>query len=49
MEKTHLGRAFKNMVALASMVGYNYDELFNAFEVLKSSLLESKKREEELF
>lgn len=49
MEKTHLGRALKSMVTLASKLGYNYDELFEAFDLLKNSLLGNKQREEELY
>jgi hypothetical protein len=42
MEKSHLGRALKNMITLASKLGYNYDDLFDAIDALKASLLSGK-------
>lgn len=38
LEKSHLGRALKNMVTIATKLGYNYDDLYNAFDALKNSL-----------
>jgi len=35
LQKTHLGRALKNMVTLASKLGYNFDDLHEAFDALK--------------
>jgi len=32
LEKTHLGRALKNMVHLASKLGYDYSDLDAAFD-----------------
>lgn len=42
LEKSHLGRALKNMVTLATKLGYNYDDLTAAFDALKGNLLAKK-------
>lgn len=40
LEKSHLGRALKNMISISSRLGYNYEDLFDAFDALKNNLLE---------
>lgn len=49
LEKSHLGRALKNMVTIATKLGYNYDDLYEAFSALKNSLLTRLDAENELF
>jgi len=49
LEKSHLGRALKNMVTIATKLGYNYDDLYNAFDALKNSLSNMLANEEDLF
>lgn len=49
LEKSNLGRALKNMVTIASKLGYNYDDLYDAFSALKNSLLTRLDYENELF
>jgi hypothetical protein len=49
MEKSHLGRAMKNMVTLASKLNYSYDDLELAFNRLSASLLDRKESENNLY
>lgn len=47
LEKSNLGRALKNMVTLATKLGYNLQNLYDAFGALKNSLLVRKQNEED--
>lgn len=49
LEKSHFGRALKGMVTIASKLGYDYDDLFDAFGALKAQLLQKLDDENELF
>lgn len=49
LEKSHFGRALKGMVTIASKLGYDYDDLFDAFAALKAQLLQRLDNENELF
>lgn len=49
LERSHLGRALKGMVTIATKLGYNYDDLFEAFNALKNSLLSKLDAENDLW
>lgn len=39
----------KNMVTIATKLGYNYDDLYAAFGALRGNLANSQNNEEDLF
>jgi len=45
MEQSHMGRAMKNMVTLATKLNYSLDDLEVAFNNLSSQLLGRKETE----
>ncbi|KAL4505931.1 hypothetical protein ABPG72_013692 [Tetrahymena utriculariae] len=49
LEKSHLGRALKGMVTIATKLGYDYQDLYDAFAALKNQLLNSLDNENSLF
>ncbi|EGR34307.1 hypothetical protein IMG5_016980 [Ichthyophthirius multifiliis] len=49
LQKSSLGRALINMIALGTSVKYEYSDLFNALEELRSALVEAKELEDESF
>ncbi|EWS75859.1 granule lattice protein (macronuclear) [Tetrahymena thermophila SB210] len=49
MEKSPLGRALKGMVTIATKLGYEYQDLYDAFAALKNQLLENLDNENSLF
>jgi len=49
MEQSHLGRAMKNMVSLATKLNYSYDDLEVAFNNLSAQLLARKESENNLY
>lgn len=49
LERSNLGRALKSMVSIATKLGYNYEDLYDAFNALKNSLLGKLDSENELF
>ncbi|KAL4480407.1 hypothetical protein ABPG74_020923 [Tetrahymena malaccensis] len=49
LEKSHLGRALKGMVTIATKLGYDYQDLYDAFAALKNQLLNNLDNENSLF